>query len=51
MEYEIENGNFSFYIGPKVPQNTIAILSDIIIDNYIYIIIIDVTAVSRTLTA
>ena len=25
MEYEIENGNFSFYVGPKVPQNTIAI--------------------------
>ena len=23
--YEIENGNFSFHIEPKVPQNTIAI--------------------------
>ena len=25
MEYESDNGNFSFYIGPKVTQNTIAI--------------------------
>ena len=31
MEYESDNGSFSFYIGPKVPQNTIestTVLSD-----------------------